>query len=123
MKDGRHYIYEGDRERDDLINFALRMQLPPVTEIIKSESIKNLRQEHEVFFLHVGEPNNLVWQTYYHLAELFQPHVAFFTTKLLVADKAKITVDTTPAIFVLREGTQYPFASMKCYFLLHILIY
>ncbi|XP_017299960.1 protein disulfide-isomerase TMX3 [Diaphorina citri] len=52
-----HFTFQGDRNTEDIINFALRVSGPPVLKITKSKSIEELKNKNQVFFLYVGPPD------------------------------------------------------------------
>ncbi|CAG2100189.1 unnamed protein product [Medioppia subpectinata] len=50
--------FRGERSRNEIIDFALRVNGPPVRHIVDCSQIDPLRQKHDVFFAHFGQNLN-----------------------------------------------------------------
>ncbi|KAI5716811.1 hypothetical protein M8J76_012751 [Diaphorina citri] len=76
-----HFTFQGDRNTEDIINFALRVSGPPVLKITKSKSIEELKNKNQVFFLYVGPPdtNHPLYAGYHSVATKFQPLSFFYS--------------------------------------------
>lgn len=51
----------GDRQKDDMVNYATRMSQPAVQRISQGDSIGYLKETHPVFFGFVGKPQGYLW--------------------------------------------------------------
>jgi len=61
LKDDHEYTYHGDRTRDEIVKFALRLSGPPVQEITRSESFDIIKKDRNLYFLYVGDRSGLLW--------------------------------------------------------------
>lgn len=61
LKGDQKYVYEGDRTREEIVKFALRLSGPPVQEITKTQSFDTLKKEHDLYFLYVGDRSGALW--------------------------------------------------------------
>ncbi|KAK6630954.1 hypothetical protein RUM44_003126 [Polyplax serrata] len=108
IKGNLEFTFRGDRNKDEMVNFALRLSGPPVQRITKSESITHLQAVNDLYFVYVGENDGPVWDTYFSVAEKFQPHSFFYCiSKHLL--KPHVNVKSEPTIFVYKENTMYFF--------------
>lgn len=107
-------MFHGDRTKDEIINFALRMSGPPVQQITKVESMDNIKTHNALFFMYVGPQEGHLWDIYNQVAEQFQPHGFFYTASTEIAKK-HVDIDDLPAIFVYKESMHY-FFSGKTFF-------
>jgi thioredoxin domain-containing protein 10 len=55
------YTFKGDRTKEEIMNFALRVSGPPVQQITRSESLENLKTSNPLFFVYVGDHAGLLW--------------------------------------------------------------
>lgn len=111
IKGHQEYIYHGDRTKDELIPFAVRMSNPPVQQVARVESIDMLKTNNGIFFTYVGKQEGVLWETYHSVAEYFQPHGFFYATSGDVAEK-HFDIDTVPAILVYKEKSHFYFPRM-----------
>ncbi|XP_030749194.1 protein disulfide-isomerase TMX3 [Sitophilus oryzae] len=103
--DSEHTFY-GDRSKDVLVNYAIRMSLPPVQEITKSDVLNNLKNENQLFFMYIGKREGPLWDVYYTTAVYMQPYVYFYCSSEDVA-KQHVNIHELPAVFVHKEGVHY----------------
>lgn len=61
LKGDQKYVYEGDRTRDEIVKFALRLSGPPVQEITKTQSFDTIKKERDLYFLYVGDRSGILW--------------------------------------------------------------
>lgn len=61
MKGDSLYAYKGDRAKEEIVNFALRMSSPPVQQITRSESLETVKQANSLLFVYVGEQDGALW--------------------------------------------------------------
>lgn len=108
IKGHQQFVYSGDRTKEELLPFAMRMSGPPVTAVGRPESIDMLKAKHDIFFAFVGKQDGALWDTYHSVAENYQAHGYFFATTPEVASK-HFTVDTLPAVMVYKERNHYSF--------------
>jgi hypothetical protein len=55
------YKFSGDRTKEEIVNFALRLSGPPVRQITRSESLENLKTSNPLFFIYVGDNAGPLW--------------------------------------------------------------
>lgn len=102
------YTFTGDRTKQDIINFALRVSGPPVISITSPESLDKLKNENPLYFLYVGNYDGPMWETYYAVAERFQPHGYFYASPHDIA-KRHVNSKDPPGVYVFKEKALYPF--------------
>lgn len=61
MKGEQEFTYHGDRTRDEIVKFALRVSGPPVQEITKTQSFDTIKKERDLYFLYIGEKFGPLW--------------------------------------------------------------
>ena len=61
FKGDQQFVYNGDRTRDEIVQFALRLSGPPVQEVTKTASFNTLKKDRELYFLYVGERSGALW--------------------------------------------------------------
>lgn len=102
------FTYNGDRNKEDIINFALRMAGPPVQQVTRPESLLNLKGMNQLFFMYVGEQEGLLWNSFNSVAEKMQPHSFFYvTTKEIAGPHVNLSSIDLPAVFVHKENVHH----------------
>lgn len=61
MKGDTEFTFKGDRTKEEMVNFALRLSGPPVQKITKPDSISHLKAVKDLFFVFVGENEGSAW--------------------------------------------------------------
>ncbi|OAD57572.1 Protein disulfide-isomerase TMX3 [Eufriesea mexicana] len=105
----QEFVYHGDKTRDEIVKFALRVSGPPVQEITKTQSFDTIKKERDLYFLYVGERSGPLWEFYYKTADVFQPHAFFYQSHPNVVNK-HAPVESIPALFVYKENLHYNFS-------------
>ncbi|XP_018401056.1 PREDICTED: protein disulfide-isomerase TMX3 isoform X2 [Cyphomyrmex costatus] len=111
LKGDQKYVYEGDRTREEIVKFALRLNGPPVQEITKTQSFDTIKREQDLYFLYVGNRAGVLWELYHKIANKFQAHAFFYQSHPNVVNK-HAPVDNTPALFVYKENLHYNFTAV-----------
>lgn len=106
IKGEEQHTFHGDRTREEIVNFALRMSGPPVQEITRPESLTNIKNMNYLFFMYVGPYQGPLWEAYFSAAVKLQPF-AFFYSGAAEITKNQIDIDELPIIFVYKENTHY----------------
>ncbi|KAL1513223.1 hypothetical protein ABEB36_002659 [Hypothenemus hampei] len=108
LKPDYEHTYNGERSKEAIVNYALRMAGGPVQDVRQVDSIDRLKKQNQLFFMYVGKPKGPLWDTYFATASLLQPYVFFYSVhENLVKDT--VDIPSTPAIFVHKEGSHYFF--------------
>ena len=55
------FEYQGDRTRDDIVNFAYRLIGPSVNAIATKSDFEAAKSRSEIFFMFAGEPAGPEW--------------------------------------------------------------
>lgn len=82
------------------------MSSPPVQQITRPESLSNIKNMNQLFFMYVGQPEGPLWEAYFLTASKLQPFAFFYSGTAEIA-KNKIDIDETPVVFVYKENTHY----------------
>ena len=67
MKGDQQFVYNGDRTRDEIVKFALRLSGPAVQEVTRTASFDTLKKDRELYFLYVGERSGVIWVIKFNL--------------------------------------------------------
>ncbi len=54
-------MYEGDRTREDIVAFALRLMGPPVRTVGSVDEMKRMLDQREIAFAFIGEREGPLW--------------------------------------------------------------
>lgn len=108
IKGHQEYVFTGDRVKDELLAFAMRMSGPPVQPVTQIDSFNTLKTQNEIFFTYVGQRNGTLWTAYSSIAEIFQPHGFFYSTSREIADR-HFQIDALPVVLVYKENNHYHF--------------
>lgn len=110
----KDFSFNGDRTKDDIINFALRMAGPSVQEVTKSETLKNLKNMNQLFFMYIGNKEGILWESFMSVAAQMQAHAFFYATTREIA-ALHVNIEELPAVFVHKESAHYfyPLALQK----------
>lgn len=108
LKNDQEYTYHGDRTRDEIVKFALRLSSPAVQEITKPESFDTIKKDRDLYFLYVGDRSGVFWELYHKTATIFQAHAFFYQSHPGVVNK-HAPVANVPALFVYKENSHYNF--------------
>lgn len=103
--DGEH-TYHGDRSREAIVNYAMRMAGPPVQEVTRTESIVTLKNQNQLFFMYVGKREGHLWDIFFDIAVKMQPYSFFYSTTEEIAMQ-HVDIYDLPAVFVHKEGSHY----------------
>lgn len=109
------HTFNGDRTKDDIVNFALRMAGPPVQELTRVDSLANIKLKNQIFFMYVGQQDGSLWEAYYMVASKMQPHGFFYAASTEIA-KQHVDVEELPALFVYKEGLHYFYSGLLKFF-------
>lgn len=100
--------YTGERSKEDLVNYALRMSRPAVQQVTKANTVDYLKDTKSIFFAHVGEQSGLLWNLFVYHAERYQPHGSFYAMSHEVA-KRDIQTPAENSLFVFKDNKPYFF--------------
>lgn len=106
IKGKQEHTFYGDRTKEDIVNFALRMSAPPVQTITRHESLANIKNTNQLFFMYIGPQEGVLWEAYWSAATKLQPFTYFYSGNVEIA-KNEVTINELPAIFVYKEDTHY----------------
>lgn len=106
FKGHQEFLYSGDRTKEDLVDYSMRMSSPAIQLVTRVESIDMLKTSHKSFFLFVGEQIGTVWTTFFDVAEGFQEHGFFYATSEEIATQ-HFDIEHLPAVLVYKEENHY----------------
>lgn len=110
IKGHQEYIYNGDRTKEELLNFSLRLSGPPVKQVTRMESVDMLKTTNQIFFTFVGKQDGILWDIYHSVAEHYQPHGFFYATTADIAVN-HFEIIHTPTILVWKENKHFHFST------------
>ncbi|CAH0729822.1 unnamed protein product, partial [Brenthis ino] len=94
--------YSGERVKDDMVNYAMRMAQPAVQRVSHADSLGYLKENHNVFFGYVGKQQGLLWEMFSNHAEKYQEHSWFYALSHEVAKK-DLKPPNDSVVFVYKE--------------------
>lgn len=104
FKGTEEFVFRGERSKDELVHFALRMSGPPVQQVTRVESFEVLKTNNAVFFVYIGTQSGPIWEHYYMVAENNQANGYFYSTSYEVGSKHFEIAEQTPTIIVFKEN-------------------
>ncbi|XP_053606677.1 protein disulfide-isomerase TMX3 [Plodia interpunctella] len=108
IKGSFRHEYNGDRLKEEMVNYALRMSQPAIQKVSQEDSIGDLKETHSVFFGYVGKQSGPLWEMYMKHAEKYQPHTWFYAMSHdIIRNEFKPPNETV--IFVNKEGDVFFF--------------
>ncbi|KAG6444841.1 protein disulfide-isomerase TMX3 [Manduca sexta] len=100
--------YKGERAKEDMVHYAMRMSQPAIQRVSHADSLGYLKEAHSVFFGFVGKQHGPLWDMFAIHAEKYQPHTWFYVMSHdIIKNDLKVPNDT--AIFVYKEDDAYFF--------------
>ncbi|CAK1556308.1 unnamed protein product [Leptosia nina] len=102
------HVYNGERIKEDMVNFALRMAQPPIQKVSYADSIDNLKDQHDIFFGYIGEHQGTLWEIFTIQAIKYQPHAWFYSMNYDVIKK-ELKPPNASCVFVYKEDDIYFF--------------
>ncbi|CAG9561276.1 unnamed protein product [Danaus chrysippus] len=95
--------YSGEREKEEMVNYAMRMAQPAVQVVSHTESFAYLKDSHNVFFGYIGKQQGPLWEMFMTNAEKYQAHSWFYAmSHEVVKNDLKPPNDT--AVFVHKDN-------------------
>ena len=64
--DFRHTYY-GDRSREEIVGYAIRMASPPIVHLPNIDQFKDKLKDGSVFFLYAGQREGELWVCCYYI--------------------------------------------------------
>ncbi|CAB3251724.1 unnamed protein product [Arctia plantaginis] len=108
IKGSFRHEYVGERQKDEMVNYAMRMSQPAVQRLSAVDSLSDLKDSHSVFFGYIGKQQGPLWEMFNLHAEKYQPHSWFFAmSHELVKNELKPKNGTS--VFVYKEGEAFFF--------------
>lgn len=113
LKGAFQHEYTGERAKEDMVNYALRMSQPAIQKVSHADSLGYIKETHPVFFGYVGKQHGPLWDMFSLHADKYQPHTWFYTvTHDIIKHEVKPPNET--GVFVHKEDEIYFFdASQK----------
>ncbi|XP_047113651.1 protein disulfide-isomerase TMX3 isoform X1 [Schistocerca piceifrons] len=108
LKGDAQHTFKGDRTKEEIVNFAVRLSGPPVQQLTKLESLETVQLTKPLFFLYIGEMIGNLWDAYLSIAEILQPHAFFYSVSTKLVDH-----HTHPVVAVYKEDEYYFFADSE----------
>ncbi|CAH1955897.1 unnamed protein product [Acanthoscelides obtectus] len=97
------FTFTGDRSKDEIINFAVRMAGPAIQEIVDPEILPKFLAVNKLFFMYIGDQKGPLWNSYKEVAKKMQPHGYFYSVNENLV-KSHINVSDVPSILVYKDS-------------------
>ncbi|KAL4707707.1 hypothetical protein ACJJTC_014888 [Scirpophaga incertulas] len=112
LKGSYQHEYSGERVKEDMVNYAIRMSEPAVQKISHADTLGNVKETHSIFFGFIGKTQGTLWEIFRLHAEKYQPHTWFFAMSQDVI-KHDVKPPNETSVFVYKEGDIYFFNANK----------
>ncbi|KAI8426202.1 hypothetical protein MSG28_005132 [Choristoneura fumiferana] len=110
IKGSHHHEYNGERMKDDMVNYAVRMSQPAVQRVTQADSFGYLKETHPIFFGFVGKQQGPLWDMFIIHADKYQPHTWFYAMSHDIV-KNELNPPNDSAIFVYKEEESFFFGA------------
>ncbi|KAG5879522.1 hypothetical protein JTB14_029888 [Gonioctena quinquepunctata] len=100
------FTFEGDKTAEEIVNFAIRMSGPPVQHVTQPDSLTNIKNMNQLFFMYVGDQEGPLWKTFNNVASKMQAHAFYYSANEELA-KEHVDIHMLPAVFVHKENSHY----------------
>lgn len=100
------YVYEGDRSREDIVAFALRMMGPPVKDITSDQDLDEAKKRSELFFIYVGRPASSLWDEYFLNARHYHSHEFMYSASVQFMTK-HMKIEKDPGIYIYKDNQYF----------------
>lgn len=97
------YEYRGARTKSDIIDFVKKARGPKVSALIETSELDAVKFKDSVFFLYVGEENEVLRKTYDKVAAALFLSMNFYATEPLIFP----TISNQPTVLVFKDNTHY----------------
>lgn len=85
--DEAQFVYNGDRQTEEIVHFALRVANPPVRQFKDGDLINRLRKEDIIFFSYLGEATGELWVSVHNTYFSFFLRLSLTFDKFLIAGR------------------------------------
>ncbi|XP_076338865.1 thioredoxin-related transmembrane protein 3 [Tachypleus tridentatus] len=114
VKGHKNIEYKGDRTREEIVDFARRMDGPAVRHLKNCDDFQKAREDHKVLFLYVdGEKLDDSGELKDHFmrnAEELQPYHYFFTVHNQCLSLVEgVAVPSSPSVYVFKDNKGFQF--------------
>ncbi|KAL7644407.1 UNVERIFIED_CONTAM: hypothetical protein RMT77_005238 [Armadillidium vulgare] len=115
IKGDSYEIYKGDRTKEEIIGFALRMAATPVPHL-DSSHLEHAIKDHSLFFLYSGLREGELWDCYYSLALYYRHFHFFYSTDAKSFGKVS-KLESNPGVCVHKDNSFmfYPVPDVETY--------
>lgn len=116
LKGDTTFTYRGDRNREEIVEFALRLEGPAVKAIQTREAFVELSIKYEVFFLIVGNRDDFseLSVAFDRVANSFHAYSDFYSAQNEVVPEELRTSDSVgPSVCVVKDGMHYTFERLS----------
>lgn len=108
IKGSFYHEYAGERQKDEMVNYAMRMSQPAVQSLSQADTLSDLKDSHPVFFGYIGKQQGPLWEIFNLHADKYQPHSWFFAMSHdMIKNDLRSTNET--AVFVYKEDEPFFF--------------
>ncbi|XP_057653364.1 protein disulfide-isomerase TMX3-like [Diorhabda carinulata] len=97
------YTFHGERNKDEIIQFATRISGPPVQIISSAKYLSYVKSLNEICFVYVGDLKGDLWDIFYNISRKLQPYANFYAINEILTKEVE-TITTVPTVFVYKEN-------------------
>lgn len=97
------YTFHGERNKDEIIQFATRISGPPVQIISSTKYLSYVKSLNDISFMYVGDTKGDLWDIFYNISKKLQPYANFYAVSEDLTKDVE-TITTVPTVFVYKEN-------------------
>ncbi|XP_071545582.1 protein disulfide-isomerase TMX3 isoform X2 [Panulirus ornatus] len=106
VKGETRHIYKGDRVKEDIVGYAIRMAAPPVQHVQSYRHLKDVIDKGDLFFLYVGNQEGDLWDSYKALADEYRPLNYFYDIESGCLEE-HMKLQYSPAVMVFKDSMYF----------------
>nr|XP_045605922.1 protein disulfide-isomerase TMX3-like isoform X1 [Procambarus clarkii] len=108
IKGETRHVYKGDRVKEDIVGFALRMAAPPIQHIQSYRHLKDTIDRGDLFFIYVGSHEGDIWDAYKDMADEYRPFYYFYDIETSCMEE-HVKLEYNPAVMVFKDEMHFFF--------------
>ncbi|KAK7083970.1 Protein disulfide-isomerase tmx3 [Halocaridina rubra] len=106
VKGDQRHVYKGDRLRDDIVDYAVRMSSPPIPHLASPQHLKDTVTKLNLFFIYAGNKEGHLWEVYREVAEEHRPFHFFYSIDATCMGEYT-DLKYNPAVLVFKDNMHF----------------
>lgn len=106
VKGDQRHSYKGDRVKEEIVGYAIRMSAPPIQYISSTQHLKDTVKQGDLFFTYVGNREGHMWDVYRELADEYRAFHYFYAIEATCMQEYT-ELETNPAVMVFKDNLHF----------------